>query len=148
MSADTYVQNAVHIIFSTKNRDASIPPPLRGRLWEYIHGICRKQQIFCHAVGGTGDHLHLLVQVPADTPLAKVVNIIKSNSSRWMSQHGPKFAWQEGYAAFSVSHSVLPSVIQYIDTQDVHHQRMDFAAEIIALLQKHDVSYDPGRVAG
>jgi putative transposase len=148
MSADTYAQNTIHVIFSTKNRAASIPLPLRERLWEYIHGICRKHRIFCNAVGGSADHLHVLVQIRADMTLAKTVNIIKSNSSRWMSEHGPKFAWQEGYAAFSVSHSLVPSVIRYIGVQEAHHRRMDFSAEIFALLKKHEVSYDPSRVLG
>jgi putative transposase len=148
MSADTYAQNTVHVIFSTKSRAASIPSLLRERLWEYVHGICRNQKIFCHAVGGTGDHLHVLMQIRADVTLAKAVNVIKSNSSRWMSEHGTKFGWQEGYAAFSVSHSLVPAVIRYIGAQEMHHRRMNFSAEIVALLKKHDVPFDPSRVLG
>jgi len=138
----TYVQNVVHIIFSTKNRAPTISASLRPRLWNYIVGICRNQKIFCHAIGGTADHLHLLIQIPADSSLAKSVNAIKANSSRWMTQNGPKFAWQENYAAFSVSHSLLPAVIRYISTQETHHRRMDFSTELLALLKKHDVAHD------
>jgi putative transposase len=142
----TYIQNVVHIIFSTKNRAPTITPALRPQLWNYIAGICHSQKIFCHAIGGTADHLHLLIQIPADIPLAKSVNTIKSNSSRWMTQNGPKFSWQENYAAFSVSHSVLPAVIRYINSQEHHHRRMDFSAELLALLKKHDVAHDPKHV--
>jgi REP element-mobilizing transposase RayT len=74
----TYIQNVVHIIFSTKNRAPTITASLRPRLWNYIVGICRNQKIFCHAIGGTADHLHLLIQIPADSSLAKSVNAIKS----------------------------------------------------------------------
>jgi REP element-mobilizing transposase RayT len=142
----TYVQNIVHIIFSTKNRAASIPAALLQQLCAYIHGICRNQRIFCHAAGCASDHLHLLIQIPADVPLAKTVNVIKSNSSRWMTQQGSKFAWQENYAAFSVSASLAPAVIRYIDKQETHHRRMDFPAELLALLKRHGVAYDPKHV--
>jgi putative transposase len=142
----TYLQNVVHVIFSTKNRAPSITPSLRPKLWNYIAGICHNHKIFCHAVGGTTDHLHLLIEVPADSSLAKSVSAIKSNSSRWMTQSGSKFSWQENYAAFSVSHSLLPAVIRYISTQEAHHRRMDFSTELLALLKKHDVAHDPNRI--
>ena len=143
----TYILNAVHIIFSTKNRAPIIAPSLRPQLWNYIHGICRSEKIFCHAVGGTADHLHLLVQIPGDTSLAKTVNVIKSNSSRWMTQQGSKFSWQVSYAAFSVSHSLVPAVV-VISGQESHHRRMDFPSELLALMRKHNITYDPKHVFG
>jgi len=144
----TYVQNTVHVIFSTKDRAPLIAAPLRPHLWNYIHGICRKKEIFCQAIGGTADHLHLLIQIPANLALAQTVGLIKSNSSRWISQQGSKFSWQANYAAFSVSYSAVPTVVRYIDRQENHHRRMDFRTEILALLAKHEVRYDLERVLG
>ena len=144
----TYVQNVLHAVFSTKNRRQAIPEDFRTRLWAYVGGICHKQGIFCHAIGGMGDHLHLLIQVPADLPVGKAVNLVKSNSSKWMKKHVADFAWQEGYAAFSVSASLVPAVLRYVENQDAHHRRMDFGAELIALLKKHGVEYDPRFVFG
>jgi putative transposase len=100
------------------------------------------------AVESLGDHIHLLLQLPVDLSVAKTINLIKSNSSRWVHGRGVKFAWQEGYAAFSVSASMVPMVVQYIENQEAHHKRMDFDAEFLTLLKKHGVECDPKFVFG
>ncbi|MGA8405750.1 MAG: IS200/IS605 family transposase [Candidatus Acidiferrales bacterium] len=144
----TYVQNTVHIVFSTKDRCKSIPPEFRSELWSYVAGICKNHKIAVHAIGGTDDHIHLLVQVPATVALAKTVLTIKSNSSRWAHDQGHKFAWQENYAAFSVSASLIPTVVRYIQNQEAHHRKICFDVEFIALLKKHGVDYDAKWVLG
>ena len=139
----TYAQNTVHIIFSTKDRRKSIPKEFQPNLWAYITGICKNHAIFTQAIGGAADHIHLLVELPKSLPLAKAVLTIKSNSSRWSHTQAHKFAWQEGYAAFSVSASLVPAVVRYIQNQEAHHKKMPFDAEFLALLKKHGVSFDP-----
>ena len=139
----TYAQNTVHIIFSTKDRRRSIPKEFQPSLWSYIAGICKNHAIFTQAIGGAADHIHLLVELPQSLPLAKAVLTIKSNSSRWAHAQNHKFAWQEGYAAFSVSASLVPAVVRYIQNQEAHHKKMPFDAEFLALLKKHRVSFDP-----
>jgi REP element-mobilizing transposase RayT len=139
----TYAQNVVHVVFSTKGRRKTIDSEFRPKLWSYITGICRKLDIYVHAVGGMEDHLHLLIQIPPVLTLSKAVATLKANSSRWTSAEGQKFAWQEGYAAFSVSASVIPVVTRYIRNQEEHHKRMDFDAEFAALLKKHGIEFDP-----
>jgi len=139
----TYAQNTVHIIFSTKDRRKSIPKEFQPGLWAYIAGICKNHAIFTQAIGGAADHIHLLIQLPQSLPLAKAVLTIKSNSSRWAHAQNHKFAWQEGYAAFSVSASLVPAVVRYIQNQEAHHKKMPFDAEFLALLKKHGVSFDP-----
>ena len=94
----TYAQNVVHVVFSTKGRHKAIEGEFRPKLWAYVSGICRKLDIYVHSVGGMEDHLHLLIQIPPVLTLSKTVATLKANSSRWASEEGHKFAWQQGYA--------------------------------------------------
>ena len=144
----TYAQNVVHLVFSTKDRRGALVKEFQPRLWAYAAGICKKEGIFAHSIGGTADHIHLLIQIPAAMALAKAASTIKANSSRWAHEQGYKFTWQSGYAAFSVSASVVPVVVRYIQNQEAHHQKMSFDAEFLALLKKHGVEYDPKFVFG
>ena len=86
----TYAQNVVHVVFSTKARYKSIDGEFRPKLWAYTKGICRKLDIYVHAVGGMDDHLHLLIQIPPALTLSKAVATIESNSSRWATEEGPQ----------------------------------------------------------
>ena len=144
----TYAQNVIHLVFSTKDRRKSIPKEFQARLWSYLVGICKKEGIFVHSIGGMADHLHLLVQIPPSLAVAKAVSAIKANSSRWSNEQGHKFSWQQGYAAFSVSASIVPTVVRYIQNQELHHRKMSFDIEFLALLKKHGLEYDPNFVFG
>ena len=136
----TYVQNLVHVVFSTKERRKLIPLAFRAKLWAYMAGVCSKEKIVPLEIGGMDDHAHLLIQLPPTWSLSDAVQEIKTSSSRWM---GKSFAWQRGFAAFSVSASNKDVVVRYIRTQDAHHKKMDYKSELIALLEKHGVPYDP-----
>jgi REP-associated tyrosine transposase len=139
----TFVQNLIHVVFSTRERQPMIPKEFQPRMWSYVAGICKNEKVFVHAIGGMDDHLHGLIQVPSSRALADVIMKIKCNSSRWASEQGRKFAWQKGYGAFSVSASNLPAVIRYIQNQGSYHKKMNFQREFIAMLKKHGVEYDP-----
>ena len=95
------------------------------------------------ATGGMPDHLHILLSLSPEISVSKAVNVLKSNSSKWMKTQSPQFAWQDGYSAFSVSTSALSNVIAYIKGQPEHHKKRDFAQEYLALLKKHGIKYDP-----
>ena len=144
----SYVQNIVHLVFSTKDRRKLIPSEFQPELWAYVAVICKKNEIFVHAVGGMDDHIHSLIQVPATLALAKAVLMIKSNSSRWAHERGQKMEWQEGYGAFSVSASNVSSVERYIRNQAAHHRKMSFEEEFVVLLKKHGVEFDPKYIFG
>ena len=144
----TYAQNVVHVVFSTKDRHKTMSGEFRPKLWAYVTGICRKLDVYAHSVGGMDDHLHLLIQIPPVLTLSKAVATIKANSSRWAGEEGQEFAWQQGYAAFSVSASVIPAVVRYIRNQEEHHKKMDFDAEFVALLKKHGIEFDAKYVFG
>jgi putative transposase len=117
-------------------------------MWANAAGICKKFDILVLAVGVMDDHIHLPVQIPPALPVAKAVLAIKSNCSRWANEEGHKFARQQGCGAFSVSSSVVPTVIRYIQNQEAHHIRMSFDAEFLALLKKHGIEFDPKFVFG
>jgi len=144
----SYVQNNVHLVFSTKERRKLIPAEFQPALWAYVAGICKKSEIFVHAVGGMDDHIHSLIQIPSTLALAKAVLTIKSNSSRWTHERGQRVEWQEGYGAFSVSASNLPVVVRYICNQAAHHRKMSFEEEFAALLKKCGLEFDARYVFG
>lgn len=144
----TYAQNTLHLVFSTKERRRLIKETFSEKLHAYLCGICKNHGIFVCAIGGADDHVHMLVQIPPVLPLAKAVAAIKSNSSRWARESGYHVAWQEGYGAFSVSASMIPSVVQYIAKQAEHHRKMNFADEFRALLRKHDIEFGSRFVLG
>jgi REP-associated tyrosine transposase len=112
--AHSFTRIHVHFVFSTKDRRDTIAREWQPRLWAYIAGICKNHEMICLAVGGTRNHVHILLHLPPKLALAKAVLLVKANSSKWMGEQGIDFSWQEGYGAFSVSASNLDQVTRYI----------------------------------
>jgi putative transposase len=141
----SYVNDLMHCTFGTKERFPSIDAELESRLWPYIGGIARENKMRALAIGGTADHVHALLSLPATMSFAKAVQLIKGGSSKWIHDTLPKykkFEWQEGYGAFSVSASQASRTIAYINNQKEHHRKRTFQEEFLALLDKHSVKYD------
>jgi putative transposase len=109
--AHTYNAHFVHFVFSTKDRRNSIPSELQEQLWAYTLGTANNLKIKPLAVGGTSNHVHLLLGLPPTMTVAEAVQKLKANSSRWLGENGVDFQWQEGYGAFSVSPSLLDAVL-------------------------------------
>ncbi|HET9839313.1 MAG TPA: IS200/IS605 family transposase [Candidatus Angelobacter sp.] len=139
----TFTKNHQHIIFSTAERRKIIDRAFQPKLWAYMAGICRNHDLFVRTIGGMEDHIHMLVELPPVLAVAEAVRTIKSNSSKWVNELGGDFAWQKGYAAFSVSASNIGAVERYIRNQERHHRTMSFEDEYIGFLKKHGVSFDP-----
>jgi putative transposase len=133
-----------HIVFSTRERRAMLTDSIRDSLWKYLRGIAENLDGSILAAGGVADHVHLVLCVPATRDIASFVRDLKSNSSRWLRDREGMgaFHWQDGYAAFTVSRSVAPKVIQYVEGQESHHQSQPFMAEFEALLHRHEVAFD------
>ena len=140
----THLSLHYHIVFSTKDRHPFIAVAWRGRLHEYLGGLVRAADGVPEAIGGTEDHVHLLVGLRATHALASFVQDIKQTSSRWVHEviGVNNFAWQPGYGAFTVSVSNCDGVKKYIANQAEHHRGKSFQEEYLAFLQKHDVVYD------
>ena len=114
-------------------------------LYAYIGGTTKALKGVLIASGGVDDHIHLLVRLPAILSIADLVRQIKCSSTNWVRTTYPqynRFAWQEGYGAFSVSKSVKEQVITYIDNQKLHHKTLSFHDEFLFLLDKHGIEYD------
>jgi REP element-mobilizing transposase RayT len=111
------------------------------RLWSYIGGIARTNNMKALAVGGMRDHLHVLLSLPPTTAIAKALQLIKSGSSKWMHEQGAtRFEWQVGYGAFTIGVSQKPATTNYILNQEKHHAKKSFAGEWKMFLKRHGLT--------
>ena len=148
---NSYISLYIHVVFSTKGRHPMILPELKNRLWAYMGGIARENQMKALSIGGTEDHVHVLLSLPATLPVAKAVQLIKGGSSKWVHDtyaNFQRFAWQEGYGAFSVNLSLLEETVRYIERQEEHHRRKTFQEEYIEFLKRHGIDYDERYIGG
>lgn len=148
--SDTYTICLFHVVFSTKERRPLLKT-IRTELHPYIAGIARANKFYAKEIGGTNDHVHCLLSLPATMPVSKAVQLIKGGSSKWIGDKFPElrdFAWQAGYGAFSVSISQEPAVKKYIQNQPEHHKKISFQDEFRALLSKHGIEWNEKYVWG
>ena len=139
------VKNYIHIVFSTKNRQPLIHPPVEEELHTYLGGICNNLDCTAIKVGGYTDHIHILCMLSKKIALIKLIEEIKSHSSKWIKAKGAdyqSFYWQDGYGAFSVKPSEIDNVIAYINNQHEHHSEKTFQNEYLAILKEFNVEYD------
>jgi REP element-mobilizing transposase RayT len=135
----------VHIIFSTKNRLSLLDDDIRDQMYAYLASILQKLNCSAIIIGGTGDHVHILCHLSRTETIANVILKIKRNSSKWMKTKGIQykdFQWQNGYGVFSVSHSNISQVRNYIIDQEGHHKQVTFEEELRTFLKKHDIEFD------
>jgi len=143
--AQTLVSAYFHVVFSTKNRFDFITPEIEAELFAYIGGIARAFGARLIAAGGTANHIHLLISVSKNYLLPDLIGAIKRDSSKWIKTKGKmlsKFAWQDGYSAFSVGHSQLPVIEKYIAAQKEHHQKHLFEGEMRGFYRKYKIDFD------
>ncbi len=139
------VQNYLHIVFSTKYRKPLINESIEEELYSYLGGICNKLECQVIIVGGYTDHIHILCKLSKKIALMKLVEELKSHSSKWIKTKGgnyQNFYWQDGYGAFSVNPSEVDVVIKYIANQKEHHRKKIFEDEYRAFLEKYAVEFD------
>ena len=142
--SSTYLSLHYHVVFGTKNRQPTIRTEWRERLHEYLGGTIRGLDGFPQEIGGTADHVHLLIGLKATHCLAEVMRELKKASSKWIHEtiHEPSFAWQEGYSAFTVSATAQESVRRYIADQEEHHRVKSFREEFEGMLRRAGIECD------
>lgn len=144
----TFLSLHFHITFSTKHRAPLIEKAWLPRLHEYLGGTVVGLGGHADCIGGIADHVHLLIGLKATHCLADVVREVKKASSAWIHDEIgiPSFAWQEGYAAFTVSPSARPLVRKYIRNQDDHHRKKSFREELLEMLRMAGLKFDPNYI--
>jgi REP element-mobilizing transposase RayT len=134
----------MHCVFATKQRRPLIKPDLQQRLWPYLGGIARENKMKALIVGGVEDHVHVLLSIPSTLSVAKSIQLLKGNSSKWIHdtfRERWEFEWQEGYGAFSIGVSGIAETTKYIQSQAEHHRTMTFREELEVFLKKHGMEY-------
>jgi putative transposase len=135
----------VHVIFSTKDRTPFIGDSIRSELHAYLAGIPRNTGCECYRVGGVADHVHFAIRLSRTISIAELIEALKSSSSKWIKTQSSdltNFAWQRGYACFSVGPSDLDTLCNYIDSQEEHHRIRTFEEEYRMFLKKYGVEHD------
>jgi putative transposase len=136
----------IHVVFSTKNRAPVLAESIRPAIHAYLATVARNAECECYCVGGMADHVHLAIRLSRTITIAKLVQELKTSSSKWVKTQSPAsltdFAWQRGYGAFSVGPSDLGALRHYIETQEEHHRKQTFEEELRAFLKKYGIDYD------
>ena len=141
----TFSQMYIQMVFAVEHRDALIRPEWEEQLYKYITGILTKKGQKMLAINGMPDHLHIVMGMKPSCCLSDLVREVKKSSNTFIEEKGftPfKFNWQEGFGAFSYSHSHLDKVIKYVMNQKEHHRKQTFRDEYIAMLKAFNVEYD------
>ena len=135
-------RNTIHLIFSTKHREPLIAPALDRRLFAYMAGTLNDIKCPALMIGGVADHVHVMFVLARTVSLSDAVETVKKSSSKWMKLNGvPRFYWQGGYGAFSVSHSHVSRVAAYIAAQEEHHRKKTFGQEFEVLVKKYGLEW-------
>ena len=142
---NTYSQIYIHFVFAVQSRDALIDAQWRESLYQYIGGIVRKRNQHAVAIGGIHDHVHLLVSMNPTISPSDLIADVKRTTSKWINENHlvlGRFAWQEGFGAFSYAKSQIDNVIRYIQNQEEHHRKITFREEYIDFLKAFGVEFD------
>ena len=143
--AGTFTQIYIQVVFSVKGRQNLLSKNWREEVFKYISGIITNKGQKSIIVGGYSDHVHVLIGLKPTMALSDLVRDIKNNSSKFINDKRfvlGKFAWQEGYGAFSYGHLQIPDVYNYILSQEEHHRTKTFKEEYILFLRKYEIEHD------
>lgn len=144
--AGTYSQIYIQAVFTVKGRENLIYKSWREELHKYISGIITAKQQKSIIVNGVADHVHCFIGLKPSMPISDLIRDVKNNSSKFINEKGfvkGKFQWQEGYGAFSYSHSQIEQVYNYILNQEAHHQKQTFKQEYLEFLTKYEIDHKP-----
>lgn len=143
--ANTYSQIYIQVVFAVQNRNALIDFSWEDELYKYITGIIQNKEQKLISINGMPDHIHILIGMRPTCNLSDLVREIKKSSNTFINEKQLSkfsFKWQEGFGAFSYSHSQLNNVVSYIQNQKQHHQKVSFKEEYLEFLEKFEVEFD------
>ena len=143
--ANTFSQINIHAISAVKFRKSLINPSWEAELHKYIASILQAETDYCLTVGDWKDHVHIFFEQRPTQCISDVLRTVKANSSKWVNEQGftrEKFAWQEGYGAFSHAQSQRNTVIQYVRNQHAHHQKETFQTEYLGILKALELAFN------
>lgn len=144
MGAGTFSQIYIQVVFAVKGRNCLILPSWQDELYKYITGIVQNKNQKMLAINGVHDHIHFLIGMKPSCCLSDLVREIKKSSNKFINEKRfikYKFEWQEGYGAFSYSHSALDNVIAYIQRQKEHHKKLSFREEYVLFMKKFNLDF-------
>jgi len=142
---NTYTQIHIQFVFAVKYRGALINSAWKERLHQYITGIIQHNEHKLLQINSMPDHIHIFIGMKPNQSISSLVQNVKSESSKWIKEQNlcnSKFAWQEGYGAFSYAKSQVPAVIKYIQNQEMHHQKETFLEEYRKFLSAFEIEWD------
>jgi REP element-mobilizing transposase RayT len=143
--ASTLTNLLYHVIYSTKHREPLLIDPWREELYAYTGGIVRSLGGTLLKINGVADHVHLVMRLKTEPSIAEIVRTVKAKSSKFLNEHDSypgRFAWQTGYAAFTLNPSILDEVMAYVANQQEHHRYVSFAEEYRKFLDRHGIEFD------
>ncbi|NUQ28541.1 MAG: IS200/IS605 family transposase [Acidobacteriaceae bacterium] len=133
----------VHVVFSTKERYPFLNENIREPLYAYMAAAVRNAGCECYRIGGVADHVHLAIRLSRTTSVSELIELLKTSSSKWLKEQSvKKFAWQRGYAVFSVGPDDRDALLAYIDSQAEHHRKVSFQDEFRAFLTRYGIAFD------
>jgi putative transposase len=146
--ATTLTELLYHCIWSTKNRDPLIRPEIEENVWRILAGTAKRNEMRILNVGGIENHVHVLVRIPKTMSVSEAMQRLKGGSSKAINNEELlgselRFAWQDGYGAFTVSKSNVPDIERYVLGQREHHRVRTFEDEFVEFLDRHEIDYDP-----
>ncbi|MGD8778150.1 MAG: IS200/IS605 family transposase [Ignavibacteria bacterium] len=141
----TFTQIYIQIVFAVKGRKNLISQNWKDNLHKYIAGIIKGKDQKPIIINGMPDHIHAFIGLRPSMPISDLVRDIKNNSTNFINENNfvkGKFSWQEGYGAFSYSHSQIENVYNYIFNQEKHHQKKSFRDEYLEFLKKYEIEFN------
>ncbi|MBK7231269.1 MAG: IS200/IS605 family transposase [Saprospiraceae bacterium] len=141
---NTFSQMYIQIVFAVQNRNNFIHPSWEDELFKYMTGIIRNKEQKLIAINGVPNHIHILIGMKPSCCLSDLMREVKKSSNEFVNEQKflkHKFRWQEGFGAFSYSHSSLGRVIRYIENQKEHHKIQTFKEEYLDFLKKFQIEY-------
>lgn len=143
--ADSYSQIHIHIVFAVKDRVSQIKAEWEERLFQYITGIVQNKGQKMLAINGMPNYIHLLIGLKPDCCLSDLIRDVKKASNEFINENRltpTRFYWQEGFGAFSHSHSQIDTVVKYILNQKQHHKKKTFREEYLDFLKANNIEYN------